>query len=233
MFFDPLYFLFLAPALLLGFYAQWRVRSAFSQASEVPTRLSGAEAALRVLESAGLERSVGIEQTEGYLSDHYDPTEKVLRLSPDVYHGHTAAAVGVAAHEAGHAIQDAEAYSPLVIRNAVVPVASLGSNAGILLIIFGALLSSAAMALGPLMVWAGIGLYAVVVFFQLVNLPVEYDASARAKQQLAYLGLVNQQQADEVQNVLGAAALTYVAATLSAVLTLLYFLIRFAPSNQD
>ncbi|EMI21941.1 Zn-dependent protease [Rhodopirellula maiorica SM1] len=131
-----LYFLFVLPPFLLGLYAQWKVKSAFTQMSKISTRMSGAEAARRMLDSAGLH-SVGIEQVGGMLSDHYDPRAKVLRLSSDVYNGHSMSAVGVACHEAGHAFQDAHNYAPLMIRNAAVPAANFGSGAGIWMLLGG------------------------------------------------------------------------------------------------
>jgi uncharacterized protein len=217
--------IFIAPALLLGMIAQMWVRSAYSKGSQVAAKMSGFAAARRVLDSAGLS-GVGIEQVPGQLSDHYDPRAKVLRLSGDVYHGRSMAAVGIAAHEAGHAIQDAQGYMPLVIRNAAVPAASFGSNAGMILLILGVIFQ-----LGPLLLF-GIILFGAVVFFQLVNLPVEFDASARAKRQLVDLGIVPDQEMQYVNRVLNAAALTYVAATLQAVLTLLYYVMRYSGSRR-
>ena len=219
MFFDPLYFVFLAPAILLGLWAQFRVKSNFAAAAKVAAPMSGAQAARAVLNQAGLY-NVGIEPVQGFLSDHYDPRQKVLRLSPDVYGGHSMAAVGIAAHEAGHAIQDARHYLPLVVRNAAVPAASFGSGISWLLIMLGLFLSQT-------LVWLGILAFACVVFFQLVNLPVEFDASSRAKRELAALGVTNASTGGYVNKVLNAAAWTYVAATLQSVLTLAYFLLRF------
>jgi len=220
MFFDPLYFVFIAPAFILGLWAQMRVKSTFATAQRLAAPLSGAAAARHILDSAGLQ-NVDIQQVQGFLSDHYDPRHKVLRLSPEVYQNRSLAAVGIAAHESGHAIQDAHNYAPLVVRNAVVPAAGFGSNIGILLVILGAIFQ-----VGPL-VLAGIGLFSCVVFFQLVNLPVEFNASARAKVQLVQLGIINQQELTYVNKVLNAAAWTYVAATLQAILTLLYLVLRF------
>lgn len=217
--------LFIAPAFLLGLVAQLWVRSAYGRASQVAARMSGFSAARHLLDSAGLHH-VGIEQVPGHLSDHYDPRGKVLRLSPDIYHGRTMAAVGIAAHEAGHAIQDARHYLPLVVRNAAVPAASFGSNAGYLLAIFGLMLNFA-----PLLLF-GIILFSCVVAFQIVNLPVEFNASSRAKRQLVEHGIVSQQEMGYVRSVLNAAALTYVAATFQAILTLLYFLLRYAGSRR-
>jgi Zn-dependent membrane protease YugP len=219
MFFDPLYLLFLAPAVVLGLWAQMRVKSTFAEAERIPARLSGAAAAREMLDAAGLQQ-IGIEPIEGFLSDHYDPRAKVLRLSPQVYQSHSMAAVGVAAHEAGHALQDARNYFPLVIRNAAVPAANFGGGISWLLIMLGLFLSQT-------LVWAGIAAFACVVFFQLVNLPVEFDASSRAKQQLVSLGMIDPSEQQYVSKVLSAAAWTYVAATLQSVLTLLYFLLRF------
>jgi len=225
MYFDFHYLLAIAPALVLALWAQWRVKSAYAAAQQVPAALSGAAAARHVLDSAGLQ-NVGIEQVDGFLSDHYDPRDKVLRLSPEVYQSRTMAAVGIAAHEAGHALQDAAAYAPLVVRNAAVPMAGFGSNASILMLIAGAVLNFRGLII------AGIALFAVFVFFQVVNLPVEFNASARAKRQLVGLGIVPQEDMGYVNSVLNAAALTYVAATLQAVLTLLYYIYRFVLSDR-
>lgn len=225
MIFDPWYFLFIGPALLLGLFAQWRVKSSFSQMSEVPARMSGAQAARRMLDDGGLQ-SVGIEQVGGHLSDHYDPRAKVLRLSPDVYNGRSMAALGVACHEAGHAFQDAKQYAPLVIRNMAVPVANFGGGTGAMMAMFGIILG-----FEPLLL-LGIILFSGVVFFQVVNLPVEFDASSRAKQELVAHGIIAENELPFVSKVLNAAALTYVAGTLQAILTLAYFIFRYAGSNR-
>ena len=221
MFWDPRYFLFIAPAVLLGMWAQFRIHSAYAQAQKIAAPSSGAAAARHILDSAGLT-GVQIEEIPGQLTDHYDPRDKVLRLSPEVYESRSLAAVGIAAHESGHAIQDAHHYAPLVVRNAAVPVAGFGSNASFFMIFLGAVLS-----IKPL-IMLGIGLFAFVVFFQLVNLPVEFNASSRAKAQLVSLGIIDNQGLVYVNKVLNAAALTYVAATLQAVLTLLYLLSRYS-----
>lgn len=227
MFFDPMYFIILAPALLLGLWAQIRVKSAYHKGQSVPVRsgLTGAEAARRILDRNGL-RSVQIELSHGMMSDHYDTRHKVLRLSPDVAHGRTAAALGIAAHEAGHALQDAQRYTPLVIRNGIVPLAQVGSNLSMILFIAGL-----ALSLSPL-VWLAVAAFGLTVVFQLVNLPVEYDASRRAKQALAEAGMVSPDEEGAVRSVLSAAALTYVAATLTAVFTLVYFLLRASGGNR-
>jgi len=195
------YLLMIAPAMLLAVWAQFRVKSTFAAAARQPAALSGAAAARHILDSAGLHQ-VGIEQVPGHLSDHYDPRDKVLRLSGDIYGARTLAAVGIAAHEAGHAIQDAKNYAPLVIRNAAVPAAGFGSSAGIWMAFFGVMFQSQFLLL------AGIILFGAVVFFQLVNLPVEFDASNRAKAVLVEYGIVSPENMTYVNKVLNAAAMT-------------------------
>lgn len=225
--FDPLYFIILAPGLLLAAWAQFRVSSAFREGSQYPSRsgITGARAAAEVMAAEGVH-SVEIEPVPGELTDHYDPTQKVLRLSEPVYGGRNLAALGVAAHEAGHAIQDAHRYSPLVVRNLMVPMASFGSNAAWIVFFIGLAMTYARMALGgPIMV-LGMVLFSLVVLFQLVNLPVEFDASRRARVALQMSGLVGAEEDVVVGRVLNAAALTYVAGTLTSVLTLVYWLIR-------
>lgn len=227
MFFDPLYFVMIAPAVLLGLWAQLRVKSAYARGMRVAAGLSGAAAARHILDRAGCH-DVGIEVANGWLTDHYDPRHRVLRLSPEVYRASTATAVGIAAHEAGHALQHAQRYAPLVVRNMAVPAASFGSNAGIWLLILGALFHSAPLVL------VGLVSFAAVVVFQIINLPVEFDASRRAKQLLTQLHIVDGEGAAAVNAVLNAAAWTYVAATLQAILTLLYYLLRFGGMlNRD
>ncbi|MAI72627.1 MAG: zinc metallopeptidase [Rhodopirellula sp.] len=218
-FLDPVYFLFALPPLLLGFYAQWKVKSSFEEMSKVPARMSGAQAARRMLDNAGLS-DVEIEQVGGKLSDHYDPRHKVLRLSSDVYNGQSMAAVGVACHEAGHAFQDAKGYAPLAIRNLAVPAANFGSSAGVFLLIMGLLLSFPPLAV------IGLLLFACVVFFQVVNLPVEFNASSRAREELVSQGIIAGNEEQYVAKVLNAAALTYVAGTLQSIMTLLYYGMR-------
>lgn len=223
--FNIWYFIIIGPALLLGMWAQYKVRSTYGQALRMPASLSGAAAARHILDSAGLS-NVDIEMTGGTLSDHYDPRHKVLRLSPDVYNGRSLAAVGIAAHEAGHAIQDSRQYVPLVVRNLAVPVAGFGSNFGLIMFMIGLLFTI------PLLTWAGVALFAGIVFFQLVNLPVEFNASNRAKAQLVSLGIVPADEMVPVNRVLNAAAMTYLAATLQAILTLLY-LLMMASGQRD
>ena len=179
-------------------------------------RPRGAAAARYILDSAGLSH-VQVEEVHGHLSDHYDPRHKVLRLSTEVFHSRSLASVGIAAHEAGHALQDARNYAPLVVRNMAVPAASFGSNAAFLLMLLG-------LFLHPLFAWVGIAAFACVVVFQLVNLPVEFNASARARELLARHGIIRgDEQMAGVQKVLGAAAWTYVAAAVSAIGSWLFY----------
>jgi uncharacterized protein len=221
LFFDPMYFVFVAPALLLAAWAQARVKSAYHQAETLPAPvgMSGAEVAARILRSSGVDAR--FEPGEGFLSDHYDPTTRTLRLSPDVYAGNSLAAFGIAAHEAGHALQHGKGYAPLRFRNGLVSLAALGGNLSWIVLTIGLVLASAQMML------AGILLFSGTVLFQLVNLPVEFDASKRARRHLLELGLVGPREDEEVGRVLRAAAWTYVAATLSAVLTLAYFVFQY------
>jgi Zn-dependent membrane protease YugP len=234
--FDPLYFLILAPAMILAAWAQWKVKSNIAKAQEYPSagRITGAQAAQRILRSHGLD-AVGIERAQGFLGDHYDPRAKVLRLSPDVYSGTDLAAVGIAAHEVGHAIQDQYSYAPLKLRNAIVPMASFGSGASMIIFIIGMFTArrgvidqfgNAVWGMGQYLMLAAIALFSVVVIFQLINLPVEFDASRRARQTLVSEGIIAPVEEPIVGNVLNAAAWTYVAATLSAMLTLLYLIMR-------
>ena len=225
-FYDPMYFVWVAPALLLAFWAQWKVKSSFAAAAREPAPLSGAAAARHILDAAGFSE-VSIEPVHGQLTDHYDPRTKVLRLSENVYGSRSLAAVGIAAHEAGHALQDAENYSMMAIRNAAVGVANFGSGFGVIVFIIGL-----AMALKPVAL-LGLALFAGTVFFQLVNLPVEIDASNRAKAALVNLGIVPAADMPAVNSVLNAAAWTYVAGTLQAVLTLLYYASFLTGSSRD
>jgi Zn-dependent membrane protease YugP len=222
---DPFYMLWIAPALLLGMWAQWRVKASFEAAAREPAPLSGAAAARHILDSAGAT-DVRIETMPGHLTDHYDPREKVLRLSQDVYAAKSLAAVGIAAHEAGHALQDAQNYGLMAVRNAAVGVANFGSGIGMLLLLIGIGMSLSSIA------WLGVLFFGGTVFFQLVNLPVEFDASNRAKAQLVQLGIVPAAEMPSVNRVLNAAAWTYVAATLQSVLTLLYYASRLSGSGH-
>lgn len=227
-YFDPMYFVYVGPAILLAMWAQFKVKSAYAHASQIPARsgLSGAQTAAEILRAHNI-RDVQIESVQSFLGDHYDPRHKVLRLSPDVYHGRSLASLGIAAHEVGHAIQHAQGYAPLTVRNALVPVASIGSNISVLLVIIGLGIGLQKLAL------VGIGLFATVVAFQLINLPVEFNASSRARQILVSQRLISKEEDREVGRVLSAAAMTYVAATLTAILTLLYYLSKVSGSRRD
>lgn len=221
MFFNPLYFIFALPALILGLWAQMRVRSAFNKYSRVRsgTGTTGAQAARRILDANGL-RNVDIERVSGFLSDHYDPRSKTLRLSPQVFDTPSLAAVGVAAHEAGHAIQDQKNYAPLKVRSLMVPSVQIGSWLGPIVFFVGFLMSG---AVGNSIAWLGLILFGLTALFAVVTLPVEFDASRRAKQLLVTEGVLTSQEIGGVNRVLDAAALTYVAAALQAIMTLLYY----------
>lgn len=233
MYFDPLYFLFVAPGFLLGLWAQFQVKRRFRHFSQVPntTGLTGAQVAQRILQSYGVA-GVTIEPVQGVLSDHYDPRAKALRLSHDVYHGRSVAAAGVAAHEVGHAIQDAEGYSWLRMRSAIVPALTFASPASTWIVLGGFLLSGAGVAFGRPVLLLGVLLFSVVVLFQLVTLPVEFDASRRALIAVDRGGLITG-EAGGAKKVLNAAALTYVAAAVSSVGTLLYYLYRAGVFGGD
>jgi uncharacterized protein len=220
VFFDPMYLLFVAPGLLFALWASYRVKSAFNEYSQVPSELgfSGAEAAQRLLAYAGI-RDVRVVPAEGFLSDHYNPATKELALSPEVYQGRSVAAVGIAAHETGHAIQHAAQYAPLWIRSALVPTASIGSSIGYIVMAVGLFLS-------PWVVLLGAALYSAVLLFQIVTLPVEFDASARAQSLVLEARLIRPHERAGIDRVLNAAAMTYVAAVVSTLLVLLYYLFR-------
>ncbi len=219
---DPTYLLFIAlPTMVMSMGASWMTKSAFKKYSRqrVSTGLTGAEAARHMLARAGIH-DVEVTATRGFLSDHYNPMNKTLALSEATYAQPSVAAVGVACHEAGHAIQHARNYAPLWARSALVPVAGIGSNFGLWGMMIGLMLGmNGLIGIGAL-------LFSAVVLFQLVTLPVEFDASARAKKLAFEFGLVNAHERQGVAKVLNAAALTYVAAAASSVLTLLYFLMR-------
>ena len=220
-FFDPLYIIISLPALALGLWAQMKVKSAFNKYSRVPAGrgTSGAQVARRVLDSNGLGH-VNVEETRGFLSDHYDPRSRTLRLSPQVYQSNSVAAVGVAAHEAGHALQHSTNYAPLTLRSAIVPGVQIGSWLGPIIFIIGMFLGP---GLGFMVSLLGLILFAAVAVFTLVTLPVEFNASTRAKEVLVAQGFVGQQEMQGVNAVLNAAALTYVAAAIQAITTLLYY----------
>jgi len=222
MYFNPTYLLYVfLPVLAMTLLVQLLLKATYAKYSQIGTQrgLTGAEAARRILDLGGIH-DVQVEEVAGFLSDHYDSRNKVLRLSPQNYEGRSIAAVGVAAHEAGHALQHAQAYGPLVIRNLAVPAAMLGSNLGYLVIVIGIAMHFTGLALLGLVLLAG------VLFFQLVNLPVEFDASRRALAILPQSGILTAEENRGAQKVLGAAALTYVAAMIAALWELLYWAMR-------
>jgi Zn-dependent membrane protease YugP len=217
-YFNPLYLVFALPALLLALIAQWRVQAAINKYSRVYTGrgATGARVARAILDGYGLQH-VAVERTSGFLGDHYDPLSRTLRLSPEVHDTPSVAAVGIAAHETGHALQHAEGYWPLQARSAIVPVVQFGSYLGPLVFLLGFLLNFTGLA------WAGVFLFAGVAVFALITLPVEFDASRRAKELLASQGYAWGEELSGVSRVLDAAALTYVAGLAQALSTLLYY----------
>ena len=222
MFYNLNYLLLLAlPGLLVGMWAQAKLWSAYNKYRQVglASNLSGAEAAREILDQAGLQ-DVPVTEVDGRLTDHYDPTKRALFLSSDNFHGRSVASVGVAAHETGHALQHQAAYAPLQLRMQLVPVTQFSSVACFAIIFLGAFLHLAFFAK---LLWLAVALFAVMTVFQLVTLPVEFDASRRAKEQLFRLRLVETAEGVGVSKVLDAAALTYVAALVASVLELLYF----------
>lgn len=226
---DPIYLLFMIPGLLLGMYAQFKLRSAYGHYLQVPTGsgMSGAEVARKILDSAGLT-SMPVEVTPGQLSDHYDPTRRALVLSEDNYYGTSIAAAGVAAHEAGHALQHKAAYFPMHLRTTMVPAVNFASMGAFWAAGIGFMLQS------PKLVLFGIIGFGLMAMFHLVTLPVEFDASSRAKKQLQALGLIRDpEEARGVSKVLSAAAMTYVAALVTSLFTLLYFVMRFTNMRSN
>lgn len=213
MYLDPT-LLLLIPGILLSMWAQAQVSKAYSTYSQVSNSrgMTGAQAAKYILDGAGLG-NMPIEPIAGELTDHYDPKAKVLRLSEGVYGSDSIAAVGIAAHEVGHAIQDASNYAPMRLRGSIVPFAGIGGNFGMLLVMVGIMMGFKEI------IWGGIALFSAVVIFQLVTLPVEFDASNRALK-ILNTGILAPEELDGARKVLRAAALTYVAAALSAILTL-------------
>ena len=221
LFFDPLYLLFVGPGMLLALFATIKVKMTFSKYSQIAaaSRMTGAEAARRLLDLQGLQ-NVTIEQVDGMLSDHYDPTSRTLRLSTGVYGSESLAAIGVACHEAGHALQHSTGYAWLGMRTALVPATQFGSYGSYIFFLLGSLMRY------PSLILAGVVLFSVVVAFSLVTLPVEWDASARAKRLMVTSGIVTYREQEDASKVLNAAFLTYVASAMTALLTLLYYLYR-------
>ncbi len=234
--FDPLYLVFALPALLLGFYAQFKVQWAYNKYLRVPNRrgLSGLEAARYLLAASGLGY-VSVEGTPGHLSDHYDPRTKTLRLSPQVARSPSVAALGIVAHEVGHAMQEAQGYVPLRLRSGLVPLVNFGSWMGPILFFLGLMLSyQGALQLGYRLAWMGVLGFAAAAVFALVTLPVEFDASRRALQMLQASGLVvDRRELAGAKSVLDAAALTYVAALAQAISTLFYYLFLLTGMRRE
>jgi len=227
-YFDPLYLLFAIPGLFIGIWAQIKLRHAFGKYSQVPVEsgMTGAQAARAILDQAGLH-DMPVEEIPGRLSDHYDPAKRALFLSSDNFQGRTVAAVGVAAHEAGHALQHQAAYGLFNVRMALVPVTQFASSAYMAIFFIGIIFGMLKIVLPIIIV-----IFAIITLFQLVTLPVEYDASRRAKEQLFRLGLVHEDERTGVSRVLDAAALTYVAALISSAMTLLYYILRAQGSRR-
>ncbi len=226
---DPLYMIMVLPAFVLAIYAQVKVKRTVSRFSKVGTisGVTGAQAARRILDAHGLH-DVGVEVSGGFLSDHYDPRSKKLRLSQGIYGSQSVAAVGIAAHEAGHALQHSSGYALLRVRNAIVPTAKIGSWLAFPLIFIGFIFSLHQLAI------AGFVLFLGIVLFQIVTLPVELNASIRAKKLIADTGIIQtSQEASGVSKVLTAAAMTYVAATITALVQLFYFALRLGLLGGD
>jgi len=233
MFFDPMYFVFMIPGLVLMLWAQSRVKGSYAKFSKVrnDVNLTGAQVARRILDANGLY-DVPVEATKGELTDHYDPRNRSLFLSQGVYGTPSIAAMGIAAHEVGHAIQHAKAYAPLQVRTAIVPAVNIGSTLGMFVLIAGILLQFTQLA------WVGVALFGLATIFALVTLPVEFDATRRAKEALANLGLVdgglqNGEEGRGVATVLNSAAWTYVASFASSLLTLLYYVMMVGGMSRD
>lgn len=222
------YLIYLAIIILIPIYAQMKVKGTYKKYSQVSasSRMTGAETARAILDQNGLY-NVRVEETHGVLSDHYDPRDKTVRLSTDNYHGHSLAGVAVAAHEVGHAIQDKEGYAFLRVRHALVPVANFGSNISWILILIGIFAHLSGLLL------AGIVFMAAAVLFQIVTLPVEFNASSRAMDQVVALGVISNNEERETKKVLSAAAMTYVAAALVAVLELVRLLLMYTGMREE
>lgn len=228
MYFDPIYFIYMLPGLILAGLASYFTKSTFAKYSKVgsSSRMTGAQAARRLLDNAGL-RDVDIVEIGGFLSDHYDPSRRILRLSPSVYRSHSLSAIGVACHEAGHALQHANNYIWLTMRSSLVPAVNVASNLSYFVFILGLILNFGVLIL------VGVALFSLAVLFSIVTLPVEWDASARAKKLMVTSGIVSGREAVDAGRVLNAAFMTYVASAVSAVMTLLYYLMRSGLLGRD
>lgn len=227
MWYDYYYFILVIPAMLVSLWAQIRVKGTYSKMSKLQnTRgLTGAQAAQRVLSYYGIT-DVRIEPVAGTLTDHYDPRDNVIRLSQGVYNASTIAAVGIACHEAGHAAQHAESYKPIAVRNAILPVANIGSSSGLWIAVIGLMLN------WTILVQIGIILYAFVALFQLVTLPVEFNASSRALKVIDETQMLHDEEYKGARKVLSAAAMTYVAALLVSIMSLLRLILRARSNNR-
>ncbi len=226
-FFDPLYILFALPGIILALWAQWRVNSAYSKYSQVRNgrNMTGEEVAAYLLRQQGLS-GVNIAGTPGKLTDHYDPRDRTLYLSAEVARKPSVAAMGIVAHEVGHAVQHAQSYAPLELRMAIVPAVNIGSRLGFIVFFIGFILAAwirGGGAFATSLLWIGVFMISGIAVFSLLTLPVELNASSRARSMLAASALVQGSELGEVKNVLDAAALTYVAAAAGAVLQLLYY----------
>lgn len=231
------YIIYILPALILAGIAQALVKSRFTKFSKVASRrgLTGAAAAQYVLNSKGVY-NVGINRVSGNLTDHYDPRSNSISLSDSVYGSTSVAAIGVAAHEAGHALQYAESYAPIKLRMAIIPVCNIGSRIGPLLIVLGCIISyageAASASLGEMIYLIGLVLFGLVAVFQLVTLPVEFNASKRALKALETGTVLQEDELGGAKKVLSAAALTYVAALLTSIMQVLYYATRFKPRDK-
>jgi len=235
LFFDTRYLIFMVPAILLALFAQWKISATYRKYSEIRNQqgLTGADVARVLMRNEGLDY-VGVEVIPGNLTDHYDPRSKTMRLSEGSSQAPSVAAMAVVAHELGHAQQDKQGYFWLQLRSGIVGIANIGSNFGIILVFIGLMLGAAGGrgGFGWTLAWIGVLLMAGAVFFSLVTLPVELNASARARDMLARNGLVTDQEAQGVSSMLNAAALTYIAAAAQAVMQLLYFVTLLAGGSR-
>ena len=237
MFYDFQYMIWvLLPSLLISGFFSIRVKAAFKKYSRVGSMngYTGAQAARKLLDRAGLHH-VDVVQTSGFLSDHYNPMSKQLVLSQDVFQGSSVASIGIAAHEAGHAIQDAENYGPLSMRSSLVPLCTVGNTLGYIVMVLGLVMlyASGGVGIGKYVVYAGCGLFSLVLLFQLVTLPVEFDATRRAKEIVVDAGIIYREERVGMDKVLNAAAMTYVAAMVSTLLTLAYYILRATAASRD
>ena len=233
-FFDPMYLAFMLPPLIFMIYAQAKVNSTFKKYSNVANsgHVTGAEAALSLLRANDLS-DIKVEGVKSRLGDHYDPSKKVLRLSPEVANTPSVAALGIVAHEVGHAVQDKTKYAFMRLRSSLVPAANLGSTMGWIFLMLGLVVYGLGMAFGGIVFSLGIILFSIAVLFSLITLPVEFNASNRARQMLRSTGMVTTQEYEGASAVLSAAAMTYVAAMLQALAQLLYFVLMFMGMRRD